>query len=266
MRRLPAGPAKEINQAVGRLMGYAEESVQRYWHQLRADPDNAKPTMLTKEFASVEDGTMPESQLRRDALGNIVAGTDTTAITATYAVWMLSWHPEIEQALIREVSTLQTDFIDEDLRQLNLLGNVINETLRLRGAVMQGLPRLVPPGGAEFCGYPVPEGMVVGVQAYTMHQNPEVWAHPETFDPSRWNEPTKDMLHSFYPFGGGSRVCIGQHFAQLELRHSLANFYRTFESGVKMSHAERFSEDDMVPMSYFLQPPKGKRCLMGRRK
>lgn len=266
MKQLPFGPGRSINLVITRLSGYAEESVQRYWRQLRADPDNTKPTMLTKEYAGFEDGTISTAQIRRDAMGNIVAGTDTTAITATYALWLLSQHPHMEEALIQEVSTLPTDFMDEDLRPLKLLGNVLNETLRLRGAIMQGLPRIVPAGGAEFCGYHVPDRVIVGVQAYTMHTNPDVWAQPETFDPWRWDIPTKDMLHSFYPFGGGSRVCIGMHFAQLELRHALANFYRTFEGGVKISHAEGFSEADMVPMSYFLQPPKGKRCLLQRRK
>lgn len=61
-------------------------------------------------------------------------------------------------------------------------------------------------------------------------------------------------------------VCIGSHFAELELRHALTNFYRTFEDGVKMSSVEGFSEDDMTPKSYFLSPPKGTRCLVERRK
>ena len=205
MRYVPFGPAREINRAIIRLRGYAEESVQRYWRQLRADPENVKPTILTKEYAAAEDGTMPESQLCRDGAGNIIAGTDTTAVTATYAVWLLSGHPEIQEALIREVSTLPPNFLDEDLRPLSLLGNVINETLRLRGPVGQCLPRIVPPGGAEFCGYFIPGGTTVGIQAYTMHRNAEVWAHPEIYDPSRWDNPSKDMLHSFLPFGGGSR-------------------------------------------------------------
>jgi cytochrome P450 len=70
--------------------------------------------------------------------------------------------------MIREVSTLPTDFTDYDLRQLKLLNGVVNETLRLHGPVGQGLPRLVPEGGADLAGHYVPEGSIVGVQAYTM--------------------------------------------------------------------------------------------------
>lgn len=168
--------------------------------------------------------------------------------------------------MIREVSTLPTDFTDHDLQQVESLQIILKEVLRLRGAVAQGLPRLVPDGGVEFCGYYIPAGVVCGAQAYTLHRDPTVWSQPEVFDPARWKEPTKAMRDSYYAFGGGSRICIGMHFAQLEMRHALANFYRTFESGMRMSSAEGMSEDDMVPMCYFLEPPKGKRCMMERRK
>ena len=63
-----------------------------------------------------------------------------------------------------------------------------------------------------------------------------------------------------------SQVCIGMHLAQLELRHSLANFYRAFEFGVKPAAVEGFSEADMKPLSHFLIPPRGKRCLVTPRK
>ena len=183
----PVGPAKEVPRAVGRLNGYAEESIQRYWKGLETDPDNVKPTLLSEEYSAVETGTISAAQLRRDALGYIIAGTDTTAVTATYAVWLLSCHPEIERDLIHEVSILRDGFTDDDLQPLRHLNNVINETLRLRGPITQGLPRLVPPESLESCGHLIPPGTVVGVQAYTMHRNPEVWGHPEAFNPARWS-------------------------------------------------------------------------------
>ncbi|KXL46389.1 hypothetical protein M433DRAFT_165487 [Acidomyces richmondensis BFW] len=259
---LPFGPAKELPQALIRMDGYTEESLERYYSILRSDPDHVPPTLLTKMYKAVEDGTIPMAQMHREAAGYIVAGTDTTAEAATWAVWLLSQHPDIEKALIEEVATLPYNFNDEDLRALKLLGPVLNETLRLRSPVSQGLPRSVPSGGAELCGYFLPEDTTVSLQAWSMHRDPHVWPHPERFEPARWNEPTKEMLHSFVPFGGGSRICIGMHLAQMELRHALANFYRTFNCGMKPSRAHGFSEADMVPMFYFLTPPKGKRCLL----
>ncbi|TKA46336.1 hypothetical protein B0A55_13597, partial [Friedmanniomyces simplex] len=107
---------------------------------------------------------------------------------------------------------------------------------------------------------------IVGVQSYTRHRDPTIWTRPDSFDPARWDEPTKAMKDNFYAFGGGSRICIGMHFAQLELRYALAHFYRTFSGGVKPAFVEGFTEEDMVPMSYFLCPPRGKRCFVAPRK
>ncbi|KAK5713702.1 hypothetical protein LTR17_017545 [Elasticomyces elasticus] len=255
-----------IKKAVARMMRYTEESVERYWKQLKADPENVKPTLLMKEYAAVENGTLPARQLGRDALGYIVAGTDTTAVTATYAVWRLAQLPEVQEELIREVSALPEGFDDEDLKPLNYLDGVINETLRLSTPVQQGLPRIVPEGGAEFNGYYIPASKTVGVQSYTLHRDPTVWPKPEVFDPLRWANATKEMKESFYPWGGGSRICIGMHFAQLELRYALAHFYRTFAVGMKPAFVEGFTEEDMLQLSYFLCPPKGKRCLVMPRK
>lgn len=56
------------------------------------------------------------------------------------------------------------------------------------------------------------------------------------------------------------------HLAQLELRHALANFYRTFEFGMQPAFVEGFTEKDMKPVSHFLMPPKGKRCYLAPRK
>ncbi len=208
---MPFGSGKEINLAVYRLLQYSEQSIERYWTQYRADPENVKPTLLTKEYAGLQDGTISQAQLVRDGLGHIAAGTDTTALAATYAVWMLAQHPQIERDLIREVATLPADFTDEELKKLSLLDNVIKETLRIRSPVGQSLPRFVPPGGAEFEGFFVPENTVLGVPAWSMHRDPAVWTRPEAFEPARWETATKEMRDSFLPFGAGNRSKLITH-------------------------------------------------------
>ena len=86
------------------------------------------------------------------------------------------------------------------MRQLKILNGVINEALRLHGPVAQGLPRVVPPGGATLCGYYIPEGTIVGVQAYSIHHDDRLWPNADEFKPDRWFEPKHDM-YSFLPFG-----------------------------------------------------------------
>ena len=40
---------------------------------------------------------------------------------------------------------------------------------------------------------------------------------PEQFRPERWNEPDERPKFSYFPFGGGMRVCIGERFAWMEV-------------------------------------------------
>lgn len=52
------------------------------------------------------------------------------------------------------------------------------------------------------------------------------------------------------------------HFAMLELRYALVAFYRAFPNGVRLASKEGFTAAEMEPVSLFLMPPKGKRCLV----
>lgn len=205
MTFIPFGKPRELARTGLRLAQHGRESVERYWKNLKADPENAKPTLLTKEYGMVERGEMPLEQLIRDASGYIVAGTDTTSNTLTFCIWELTRHPEVERALIEEIAGLPEDFNDEEIRKLKTLECVLNETLRLHSIVAAGLPRHVPPEGAEFAGHFIPGGTTVAIQAHTMHREPSVWPEPERWNPSRWNHVTKEMKDHFVPFGGGSR-------------------------------------------------------------
>ncbi|EME88834.1 uncharacterized protein MYCFIDRAFT_185345 [Pseudocercospora fijiensis CIRAD86] len=256
------GSANEVSAGLERMKNYAEDRISRYFEAYRADPDHVKPTLMSKAFSAVEDGTLPKVAITSDAMTNIVAGTDTSAITATYAAWYLSQDPDLENALTEEVAMLPQHFTEENLIKLPLLNGVITETLRIRPPVGQGLPRIVPDGGADFEGHFVPGGTTVAIPAYAMHHLPQIWRDADKFDPSRWNDATKDMQSAFLPFGGGSRVCIGQHFAMLEMRHALASFYRTFSQGMRPAWVDGFTADDMKPVSFFVTAPKGQRCLL----
>jgi hypothetical protein len=61
-----------------------------YWRQLKGEPDNVKPTLLMNTYTAAEDGSRSATQLEREATLYIVTGTQTTALTATIAVWMVA--------------------------------------------------------------------------------------------------------------------------------------------------------------------------------
>ena len=66
---------------------------------------------------------------------------------------------------------------------------------------------------------------------YAMQRDPRFFPEPERFMPERWLEPRATPLPRFayFPFGGGPRVCIGNHFAMMEIALVLATMMQQVE-------------------------------------
>ncbi len=201
-------PLPYFSKAVGysrTLTKYAGESLGRYKKVVEATPELAQQTLFTNLLKAKEDDRLTFEEMRNEAEVYIIGGSDTTTITLTYLVWSVCRHPLVRSVLLKELELLSDDFDEQDLKDLPYLNQVISETLRLYPAVPSGLPRLVPPGGAELCGYALNEGVSVGAQAYSMHRDPEIYPDPHAFNPSRWASPTRAMKDAFMPFGKGAR-------------------------------------------------------------
>lgn len=178
---LPVGYPREIRRSVERILEYGQESVDRYWKLWEATPETVKPTLMENVYGAVRDGQVRSSQLRRDAGGYIVAGTDTTAITATNVIWQLATHSNVQKELIDELrmagllSGANMEHRDSELKKLKVLGNVINETLRLYCPIAESFPRVVRDGSITLGGYALPAGTIVGAQPYSLHRIEGIW-------------------------------------------------------------------------------------------
>ena len=64
------------------------------------------------------------------------------------------------------------------------------------------------------------------VSPYIMHHHPRYWENPEQFHPKRFETHTDSIKAGYFPFGGGPRVCIGNHFAMMEMMLVLATMLR----------------------------------------
>ena len=87
--------------------------------------------------------------------------------------------------------------------------------------------RLYPPAWAigrralksfNAMGYEISAGSVVLMSQYIMHRDERFFPEPERFDPERWTAESQAQRpkFSYFPFGGGARVCIGEQFAWME--------------------------------------------------
>ncbi|KAL3712490.1 hypothetical protein TMatcc_001189 [Talaromyces marneffei ATCC 18224] len=211
---LPIPLFKRVQEAGRRMAQYAHQAIRNYQSVIEKNPDNPKKTLFTKMFNGGPEG-LEFQEIIPEAGGYIVAGSDTTAITLTYLVWAVCRKPLIRDKLVAEVSALPPDVTQDSVRDLPYLNQVIQEALRIHSAVPSALPRAAPPEGASLAGYRIPGGVTVSTQAYTLHRNPDVFPNPHIFNPSRWENPSKEMKHVFMPFGGGSRICIGSYYLQL---------------------------------------------------
>ncbi|KAJ6440463.1 S-(hydroxymethyl)glutathione dehydrogenase [Purpureocillium lavendulum] len=243
------------------LTRYAGESLGRHKKLVEATPELARQTLFTNLLKAKEDDMLTFEELRNEAEVYIIGGSDTTMITLTYLVWLVCRHPAVQSALVKELELLPDGFDEQHLKDSPYLNQVISETLRLYPAAPSGLPRLVPPGGADLCGYPLPAGVTVCSQAYSMHRDADIFPDPEAFDPSRWASPTRAMKEAFMAFGKGARVCIGIHLAHLELRLATARFFLAFPD-VTVAAVDGMSDEDMEQVIHFLLAPKGRRCLV----
>ena len=128
-----------------------------------------------------EDSSLTDSAIGAQASALIVAGSGTTAVSLTYAIWAILSHPDVGTKLEEEVSRIPADYDDTVLESLPYLKAVITEVLRLYGSAPGSLPRVVPPRGLHVGGHFVPAGVTVTTQSYTMHRDPEIFPCPEKY-------------------------------------------------------------------------------------
>jgi cytochrome P450 len=161
----------------------------------------------------------------------MMAAHDTTTSTLTTMMYLLARHPEWQERLRAKAMALRKTQLEyDDLDQLDELTWAMREALRLTPP-LTSMPRMCIKD-TVFQGYEIPAGMMVGVYPIHVHYMPSLWTDPYRFDPERFS-PTRqeDKRHAFAwaPFGGGAHMCIGQHFATLQVKaimHQLLLQYR----------------------------------------
>jgi cytochrome P450 len=201
--------------------------------------DDRKQSGLTKKdllttllSARDEDGNpMSDQQVQDEAITLFVAGHETTATALMWVFYLLSQHPDIYQKLLAEIDAFwketpgdQVNF--EDLVKLPYTLQVFQEAMRLYPPV----PMLSRQTTQEIQvgEYLFPAKSIIFFSPWSIHRDPSLWVEPDRFNPDRFlpGEQEKRPRFSYLPFGGGPRVCIGNHFAMMEAQILLACFSR----------------------------------------
>ncbi|KAF5649860.1 cytochrome p450 [Fusarium sp. NRRL 25303] len=166
--------------------------------------------------------TLPPDSQKAEAINTFIAGSDTTAFTLVTALYHILRLPEVEKTLTESLDEVfgesQSTPSLVQLEQTKYLRACINEALRLAMSVPGMLPRVVPKRSQPFLidGKVVPPGTLVGMSAYTMNTDPQIWGQDaHSFNPARWLGPNaKELETHMCTFSKGARQCIGINLGQ----------------------------------------------------
>jgi cytochrome P450 len=171
-----------------------------------------------------EDGnSMPEQQLLDECLTLFVAGHETTAAALTWTWYLLAQHPEVAGQLYAQIDEVLggEPITFAKLSSLPLLEAVVKETMRLYPPAF-GFGRTVKEP-FTVAGYNFPKGAIILFNSYVTHRRPDLYEEPEAFRPERFmDKATEPDRYTYYPFGAGPRICLGNMFAMLEAQVILA--------------------------------------------
>jgi cytochrome P450 len=168
-----------------------------------------------------------DDDVRNEALTMILAGHETTASALTWCFYLIARHPSVQERLRSEAGALgERSLTLEDLPSLRYTSMVFRETLRLYPPALAFGRR--PVADVELGGYRIPAGTSVLVSPYITQRNSRYFARPDEFVPERWETANPEKF-AWFPFGGGSKMCIGEAFANLEGVLVLATLIRNWE-------------------------------------
>lgn len=214
-----------INDAAGPLTGLIREpSAAHSPEDIRANP-----------FLGIGRPTLPDGltaeELRDNARLFLNAGHETTALTLTWALWLLGRDPEAQARVraqidaVTEGGPVRPDHLDG----LALAGQAISETMRLLPPAPIMVRQAV--GEETLCGERLGPGALWAVCAYGLHRNAALWEDPHAFRLDRFAPGSAEPRHRFayLPFSAGRHACIGAAFGWAEALTVLACILQAFE-------------------------------------
>ncbi len=197
--------------------------------------------LLGRLLDAVDEKThlpMSDADLRDNILTFITAGNETTALTLTWALYLIANDHEVQERLVAEAF----EVLGEGALQAEHIGllsfhlQVIKETMRLYPpiAILQRRAlRRVRIGDIDLR-----KGDEIVCASYVMHRSTLLWGQPATFDPDRFGPEQSLGRHrlAHMPFGAGKHICLGKPLAYMETVAILATLVRRLRFDPNPAH------------------------------
>jgi cytochrome P450 len=237
IERLPFGPMAGIRKGGADL----DAIIYGMIAERRKSPgDRGDLLSMLLEAVDIEDSAggpssqMTDKQVRDECLTVMLAGHETTANGLSFALWLLAHHPQEQERLHQEAVRVLGGRppCAADYPNLRHSYMAFAEAMRLYPPVWV-IGRSVGPEPYDFRGIQIPARAVLIAPQIVAHHDARFWPDPEKFDPLRFatdakspdGKPSEDKAaaarpgrprFAYYPFGGGSRQCIGEGLAWME--------------------------------------------------
>ncbi|XP_050099313.1 cytochrome P450 4d8-like [Anopheles aquasalis] len=244
--------AWEQRKLIGRLHAFTDAVIQKRRKQLLDSKQTArtvsfdvneenlyskrKETFLDLLLNVTVDGQpLSDLDIREEVDTFMFEGHDTTTSGIAFTFYQLAKHPDIQERLFQEiVDTLGPDYRTvpltySTLQNFKYLDMVVKESLRLLPPVSFIGRRLVE--DLELNGVTVPAGTDITIPIYVIHRNPDVYPDPERFDPERFGDESTQRRgpYDYIPFSIGSRNCIGQRYALMEMKITIIRLLSNYQ-------------------------------------
>ncbi|MCY1266998.1 Pentalenene oxygenase [compost metagenome] len=170
-----------------------------------------------------------------------LAGHETSASALTWALYLLSQCPHLQDKIVEEIQAAvgERDFELSDIKSLPTVGNVFRETLRLYPPV--GF--FVREAAQSQCirDKSVKEGSPILISPWLLHRHRTLWERPDEFDPGRFDTAAgkESSKCAYIPFSKGPRVCIGAAYATQEAVLILASIVRRYRVEADPDHVPK---------------------------
>ncbi|EGI59272.1 PREDICTED: probable cytochrome P450 6a20 [Acromyrmex echinatior] len=187
------------------------------------DPDDDKK--ITNVSSTVNKLTMTEATAQSYVF--FVAGFETSSTTATYALYELAQHQDIQDKVRKEIDEIlekHGELSYDAMNEMTYLHKVVNETMRKYPPVPV-LNRICTKEITLPTNIHVPEGTSVTIPVLGLHRDPSIYPNPDKFDPERFNADKIEERHAYtyLPFGEGPRNCIGSRFGYTQTKVGLVS-------------------------------------------
>ncbi|KAF9634835.1 benzoate 4-monooxygenase cytochrome p450 [Lasiodiplodia theobromae] len=248
VRRVAMWVQRLAGSGIARVNQGASEGFDRLVAQKRQGETNGMIMFDSMMERATRNG-MPLDRTRLVNNGSLmlVAGTGTTAASLTTAIYYLVKQPQLWYELKRQLLEKFGDVSSQpdvvELEKVPLLEAVVKEALRVGNPIRGRNPRVTPPGGWDFNGVHVPEGTIVSSAQLFYCADPSAFPEPEKFKPERWFvEDMAAMNRSLVVFSLGTRSCIGQNLALIELKIAISQIILNFNPGMTIDEELAFEE------------------------